>query len=136
MPDHDDPESHYRKAAEQYADAVEADIEQRYTLDEARQQLALEECREYGHSWDVDEARTYADPTGTPLAVVCTRCRVRHHVDSEPANVDRRTLVELLDEARQLPNDSNPIIVDLQLRIYEYLQAAGLLDKGHLLRDD
>lgn len=54
--------------------------ERQYTLDEARQVLASEECRSNGHDWDVITERTFADPAGTPLEVICTNCHERHAV--------------------------------------------------------
>lgn len=55
--------------------------EQRYTLDEAEKELALRECRNHGHSWDVIEARTIGDPLAAPMAVVCNRCGQSHRVE-------------------------------------------------------
>lgn len=59
--------------------------EQRFTLDEARAELARQECREQGHTWSVVESRTFADPAGTPVAVVCDRCRESHSVEARHA---------------------------------------------------
>jgi hypothetical protein len=43
--------------------------EQRYTLEEAKLELAREECALYGHDFDV-----IANAGNIPLAVVCSRC--------------------------------------------------------------
>lgn len=55
--------------------------EQLFTLDEARKELALQQCREFGHNWSVVAPRTYADPCGTPIEVRCERCRQFHKVE-------------------------------------------------------
>lgn len=44
-------------------------MERKYTLDEARRELARQECREHGH----DFGHT-VDTTGAPTKVVCERC--------------------------------------------------------------
>lgn len=59
-----------------------------YTLADARRALALEECHQYGHQWEVVAVRTLADPYGTPVAVQCTRCTESHAVAADPTDPD------------------------------------------------
>lgn len=56
--------------------------EKTYTLDEARTELALQQCREFGHDWSVVAPRTFADPCGTPIEVRCDRCRQFYKVEA------------------------------------------------------
>lgn len=45
-----------------------------------------EECRDDGHSYDVIDVRSFDDPTGRPVAVVCTRCRAHWDItEPDPA---------------------------------------------------
>lgn len=74
--------------------------EERYTLDEARAKIALEECREHGHSWDVDEVRTYGDPAGTPIAVRCTNCGETHRI-AQDDTVSVTEAAQILGVTRQ-----------------------------------
>jgi hypothetical protein len=56
--------------------------EQLYTLADAKRELALQDCQQYGHSWDAVTIRTMADPAGTPVGVQCTRCGEFHAVQA------------------------------------------------------
>ncbi len=49
--------------------------EQRYTLDEARTELARQECAADGHNYDVISSRSFENPAGTPVDVRCARCK-------------------------------------------------------------
>lgn len=46
-----------------------------YTLTQAAREIAKQECRYHGHTWDVVE--TFG---GSPAEVVCTRCGESHAV--------------------------------------------------------
>jgi hypothetical protein len=56
--------------------------EKRFTLEEARIELALQECREHGHDWTVIVNQTFADPAGEPVRVVCDRCLTSRRVEA------------------------------------------------------
>lgn len=43
--------------------------EKRYTLEEARAEMARQECARHGHSWNVIQALT-----GGPMRIVCESC--------------------------------------------------------------
>ena len=45
-----------------------------YTLAEARQELARQECLRDGHSYYTIGAPSHTDPAGTPAEVVCDQC--------------------------------------------------------------
>ena len=59
--------------------------EERFTLEEARLKLALQECAEYGHSWSVVTTRSLCDAFDTPVSVVCSRCQEAHAVEVKVA---------------------------------------------------
>lgn len=44
-----------------------------YTLEEARRELAREECRQDGHDWDLITTRLHASAGETPIGVRCSR---------------------------------------------------------------
>lgn len=55
--------------------------EQRFTLEEARRELALRECAEHGHGWSVVTARELCDRFDRPVSVVCSTCGEVHAVE-------------------------------------------------------
>lgn len=54
---------------------METETEQRYTLNEARRELAKAECTVHGHDWDV--VQQFGEG---PIAIVCSRCGKSHRV--------------------------------------------------------
>ena len=48
--------------------------EPRYTLAEARAELARQECIHNGHDYDVLDNRTMGNSPGHPIEVYCTTC--------------------------------------------------------------
>lgn len=56
--------------------------EQLFTLDQARVEIAMQDCRAYGHQWQVIDVRTMDDPAGTPVEVQCTRCACHFKVSA------------------------------------------------------
>lgn len=48
--------------------------EKRFTLDEARKELALRECSNHNHDWTVIVVRDLCDRFDRPIAVTCERC--------------------------------------------------------------
>lgn len=64
-----------------------------FTLDQARLELAMQDCRSFGHQWQVIDVRTTDDPAGTPVEVKCARCTCHFKVsapvvDPEPVEPD------------------------------------------------
>lgn len=59
--------------------------EQLFTLEQAKVELARQDCRQYGHTWRVIAARTTEEPAGRPLEAVCDRCTQHHAIVAEPA---------------------------------------------------
>lgn len=53
-----------------------------YTLDEARTEIARQECRDSGHTFDAIAPTTMGEPDAAPIAVVCMTCRA--HWDIAP----------------------------------------------------
>jgi hypothetical protein len=47
--------------------------EQRYTLDEARAELARRECEQLGHDWSMIAVRCTGEAGEAPVAITCER---------------------------------------------------------------
>lgn len=54
--------------------------EERFTLEEARVELARRECSRSGHDWQVLTQRHLCDAVDRPISVVCVRCQETHAV--------------------------------------------------------
>jgi hypothetical protein len=59
-----------------------------YTLKQAKQVLATQECAIHGHSWDIIEKQMEA----IPVCILCSRCGVSFNIDPESIQVPK-TLV-------------------------------------------
>lgn len=57
------------------------DDEPRYTLPEARREIARRECAFHGHDW-----RVVIAGTGQPVAITCERCGQAHEVVASTAH--------------------------------------------------